>query len=360
LVLVEGAVARRSMQLLDVDDWAYRLAERTARRDAGRYDVLCFGDSLAKLEIVPRALTERSGLRAYNLAVSGSQAPASSILLRRVLDAGARPTAVLVDFFPPLLRAGPRHNLGRWANLANPAEAARVAWQASDPDLFAIAVLGRFLPSVHRRAAIRAQVTAALSGQEDPRYWWNTLLRRHWSKNAGAHLAATSPVAAGLTDREIDQVLASFYPQWEVHPANRAGVDEFLSLTRSRGIPVFWVLPPVLPALQDRLTSSGFESERDAFIRSFQARYENLTVLDGRGRLAGASAFFDPNHLAAPGAYAFSLALGDALRRSLVAHGQGSARWVAIDRVRPRPLPEGVEDLLASAAALGNVAAVRK
>jgi hypothetical protein len=358
VVLVEGSVARRPMRLLDVDDWAYRLGARVASHDAPRYDVLCFGDSLAKLSLVPRALTERSGLRAYNLAVSGSQAPASACLLRKALDSGARPAAVVVDFFPPLLRLGPRHNLGRWANLVDTSGAARLAWSASDAGLFGVAMLGRVLPSIHCRPSIRAQIVAALAGDADPRLWSNVLLRRNWSKNAGAHLTVASPTVAGLTDRQVADLRSDYYPRWEVHPANLAGVERFLELAASRGVPVYWVLPPVLPALQAKLSRSGFDTDHEAFLRSFQARYPGLTVLDGRGAVTAPSAFFDANHLAAPGAYAFSLAVGDALRRSRT--GRSPSRWIALGRVRPQPLPEGLEDVEQSALALQKLAPVRR
>ena len=87
--MTEAAVALCSLDLLDMDDWAYRKSEKAATRDAKRYDVLVFGDSMVKQGVVPRAVEERSGLRVLHLAVSGSQAPASLALLARALAAGA-------------------------------------------------------------------------------------------------------------------------------------------------------------------------------------------------------------------------------------------------------------------------------
>jgi hypothetical protein len=344
VVLAEGFVSRRSLELLDADDWAYRLSARAASRDARRYDVLCFGDSLTKLEIVPRAVSERSGLRAYNLAVSGSQPASSLALLRRVLDSGARPSAVVVDFFPPLLRLGPRHNLGRWANVLGPVEMLRLAWSARDGGLFAVPLLGRVFPSVQRRDAIRDAVRAALTGGLNMRPWFNTMLRRNWSCNGGAHLIPPSPGIATLTDRQLDEFRAGFYPEWSCHPANVAAVDSFLSLAAARGVPVFWVFPPLLPALQSRLDATGFEARHEQFAWSFQARYPNLTVLDGRGAVTDPAGFFDANHLSAQGAYAYSLALGDALRKTLHAPPSTRPRWVSLPHVKPRPLPDGLED----------------
>ena len=67
------------------------------------------GDSLAKLGVAPSLVEARSGRSVYNLAVCAGQAPSSYFLLRRVLDSGARPTAILVDFFPRLLQVPPQH-----------------------------------------------------------------------------------------------------------------------------------------------------------------------------------------------------------------------------------------------------------
>jgi len=68
---------------------------RRTRRVA--HDVLCFGDSQMKFGIAPHVVAARTGRPAYNLAIVGGQPPASYFLLRRALEAGARPSAVLFD-----------------------------------------------------------------------------------------------------------------------------------------------------------------------------------------------------------------------------------------------------------------------
>ena len=353
VVLAEASVARRGLDLLDMDDWAYRKNVRLAARGAGRYDVLCFGDSLIKLGVVPRAVEERSGLRVCNLAVSGSQAPASYVMLRRVLDSGAKPSAVVVDFQPPLLRLGPRHNLTRWANIMTPFEAAELARWARDPDLFATVALGRLLPSYHRRTGVRANVMGALSGAGDPRRFQNFLAFRNWSRNGGAQLMLPSPAMKTMTEKEALEIRRAFYPAWECHPANVAGLERFLALAAEHDVPVYWVLPPLLPALQTQLARSGIDARHEAFIRSWQDRYPNLVVIDGRNKVSDPDAFFDANHLSGGGAYAFSLALGDALRQARRGdRGVPANRWVALPEFRVGPIPKGFEDINQSQVAL--------
>lgn len=358
VALAEAFVAGCPFDFLDMDDWAYRNNAKTAAKRGAGYDLLCLGDSLVKLGVVPRAVRERSGLRTINLAVSGSQAPATHVLLERALGSGARPAAVLVDFQPPLLRLGPRHNLSRWADLMTPAEAARLAWWARDPDLFAAVALGRLLPSFHRRAAVRANVLGALTGAGDGRRYGNFVSFRNWSRNGGAQLMRPSPAVAALTDAEVESVRRGFYPEWACHPANVAGVERFLALAAAHDVPVYWLLPPLLPALQRKLADGGIDRRHEAFLRSWQARFPNLVVLDGRNTVTDPAAFFDANHLAAGGAYAFSLALGDALRQ--LRRGAPATRWVALPASRPCPLPDGLEDLGQSELALQALAGARR
>jgi hypothetical protein len=352
MVLVEAFVAHRSLDFLDMDDWAYRKNARAAERDAKRYDIICFGDSLVKLTVVPRAVEARSGLRTLNLAVSGSQAPASYALLKRTLEAGARPAGVVVDFQPPLLRLWPRHNLNRWADLLTFVEAAQLAHWAHDPDLFTTFALGRLLPSFHRRDAVRTNVKFALTGTGANHRWFNFLAFRNWSRNGGAQLAAPTPGLGDLTDKQVDDIRRGFYPRWECHPANLEGLRRFLELAAAHGVTVYWLLTPHLPAMHRKMAESGIDAQHEAFLRSWQARFPNVVVVDGRGKVSDPGAFYDANHLAARGAYAFSLGLGDALRHARA--GVPPSRWVTVADCRIVPLPEGYEDILQSHAALAS------
>lgn len=340
VVLIEGFVARRGLDFQEVDDWAYSLTAKKAARKDNRYDVLCFGESLVKLGVIPRAIRERSGLSAYNLAVSGSQSPSSYFLLKRVIESGARPKAVVVDFFPPQLRVGPRHNLTHWASLLTVAEAAQLSWWARDADLFATLALGRILPSYFGRIAVREHIAGAVSGKPDVRRYHSYSAIRHWNKYEGAQLMPVSPSVSKLTDEQLDEYLRGFYPEFYCHPANLEGVERFLTLAAEHKIPVYWVLPPISPALQDRMARSGFDARHEAFIRSYQARFSNVTVVDGRGTISDPAGFFDPNHLAGEGAYVFTQALADALKGPPAS----GPRWVALPLCRPEPLPAGVED----------------
>jgi hypothetical protein len=126
VMLAERFVVRHAFDFLSPDDHAYSRSAKFAAKNSRNYDILCFGESLTKLGVVPRVIRERTGRQAYNLALSGSPPMASYFLLRRVLESGAKPRAVIVDFSPILLRTGPRQALQRWASMVSTAE----AWEA--------------------------------------------------------------------------------------------------------------------------------------------------------------------------------------------------------------------------------------
>ena len=291
------------------------------------------------------------GVARRNLAISGSQAPASYFLLKRALATGARPAAVVVDFFPPLLRVGPRHNLARWAMLLTPLEAARLAWWAGDADLFGPAVLGRLLPSLRSaRACVRpswprwrARPTRASTTTSS-------------SSETGAGTTALSSCAPDPGGRTLGgparRPSARFFPAWDCHPANARAIEAFLALAASADVPVYWVLPPLWPAIHERLARTGFDAGHEAFVRSWQSRFPNLVVLDGRGELTDPLAFMDVNHVSAAGAYALSVGIGDALKRGAPPRTCLRRRWVFLSAERSRPVPEWVEDIEESRLAL--------
>src|SRR6516164_3507217 len=107
---VEVAVEYRELDTVSVDAWQYRFASRTAAAEAVDCEILAFGDSLLKYSYLPAVVERRQGLRSYNLAVCGGRAPYHCYLLRRVLEGGARPSVVLLEFFPSSLSTGPRLN----------------------------------------------------------------------------------------------------------------------------------------------------------------------------------------------------------------------------------------------------------
>ena len=87
----------------------WRTTGRAARgEEVRRSEVLCFGDSLVKHGSTRSSSKPRSAGRPSTWR-SRRPGPASYFLLRRTLDAGARPRALIVDFHPGLLLSRPSH-----------------------------------------------------------------------------------------------------------------------------------------------------------------------------------------------------------------------------------------------------------
>ncbi len=343
VLIVEGSIDARALDLFDVDEWAFRWTDRAVSGEAKRAEILCFGDSLVKLSVIPSVVRERTGKRVYNLALSGSQATTSYFLLKRALEAGSRPEAVVVDFTPPLLRVGPRHILTRWGALLDPLETAQLAWWAKDADFFAEVALGHALPSLRGKTTIRGNVKDALAGRSSANTIWNNMGIRNWDKNEGAQLMVGSAAAKNLPDAEVQRLREGYYPEWSCDPANAEGIDHFLALASRNNIRVFWLLVPVIPALQDKMSQSGIDARHEEFLRSWQAKYPDLVILDARRKVAEVDAFWDPQHLSIVGASAFSKTLGDVLRRSST--GKLDQNWVSLPDVKIGPLPPGIENI---------------
>jgi hypothetical protein len=324
---VERYVARHDARFTTVHAADWRHSGQSVPRAVG-CDLVGFGDSLVKFGLVPQVLELRlgTGRRAYNLAVPQGQAPAHYFLLRRLLRAGARPSAVLVD--GEMLVEKPLDNARVWPELASLRECAELAWEARDANVLATMVLARLLPSYKARHEIRLSVTSALKGKlpDEPRAL--PVIARNWNRNAGAQLLPPRNDPPGQDPRPAELERAGYRPtQWRCDPLNATYVKRFLDLAMARGIPVFWLLPPYHPEVQARRARYGWDGQYMAFLRNLQARYPSLTVIDGRNAGYPADVLADMTHLDRTGAIAFSDAVGGLLRDRLAGIG---SRWVEI------------------------------
>ncbi|HKI17220.1 MAG TPA: hypothetical protein VKA15_05050 [Isosphaeraceae bacterium] len=326
---------------------SWRKSSQSVASNEAKAEILCFGDSLVKLGVLPRVIEDRLGVSAYNLAVLAGQPASSFFLFRQVLESGHRPRAVIVDFSAPILTMPLRTNLEGWAELATCRDTIELALEAGDPAL-GFAIASRWLvPSRSRQATLRPALAV---GQEHDRTGSTVVDRRvferNWSRNRGAQVAPRQfvPIAGALPAPPKEGEY-----QWRPKPVHAAYVARFLSLAKSHGIPVYWVLPPVVASRRERLESSGVVAAYDAFVVSFATAYAGLTILDGNSLDWGARAFRDPIHLNRDGAVAFSLAIARSLARRLGrADRAGLPRWVRLDApldISGQPWERLLEDL---------------
>ncbi len=318
-----------------------QLAWKAAKYQAPKREVLCFGDSLIKLSLIPRVFEQRTGLSCYNLAVSGSQTPMSYLLLKRALDSGAKPKAILVEFMPSLFRLPPTHNLSRWSYVAGLSDAAEMAWRENNRILFDRVLVNKLLTSMEARKEIRRILQRQLLGPESapdevPMY------RRHWIKFDGAQIMPANPT---LTEKDFDPATWAngFYPHWYVNRVNRAYLLKFLDLAASNKIEVYWLLPPIMPSVQDLCEKSGFAARQTAFLETLQKRYSNLSIVDGRYAGYDDKVYMDPNHLGREGAYIYSVEIGNLMRRRF-SGGLEQTAWLTLPGYRFRAVDVAIED----------------
>jgi len=304
-----------------------------AGKELGRADILCFGDSLVKFGVVPSVIERRLGRPAGNLALLQGVPAASYFLLRRSLDAGARPLALIVD--GELLERRPSDlGLDRvWPELASLGEGAEVAWLARDPDFFAAFALARTLNSVRARREIRGQVAQALRGEAGSLRHAYYRDRWNWDSNRGGFLIPTTPHAP----EDLPEVLGPLGEQavaWSGQPDNVAFLEKFLGLANSRGIPVFFLLPPTHPGYQRANERNGHEATFLKFVRDLQGRHHSVCVIDGRHSGYDASSFFDLVHLNRRGAIAFTSAVSEILADRLARPSAPRPGWAELPMFR--------------------------
>ena len=332
--IFEAFVGRHELDAVAPNDWPYLIARRSGAREARGRDLLVLGDSQAKFGVLPGVLGPRGSLRAYNLAISGAQAAATYEVLRLALEGGARPRAVVVDFSPILLATPPRTRSEGLPFLLGYGGTLRLAWSSHDTDLVAGLLARQTLPSLRCREGLRAWVWAALEGRTNRNRLMMPEALDHWVRNDGAWVVP----AMERSPEEIERNRRLYPAGWTPDSANAHYVRLFLGLAEAHGVSVYWLMPPVHPALQAASEAAGFDRKHDTFVRALQRKFPNLVVLDGRHSGYDPAVFLDPTHLGREGAFALSQDLGDMLLG--LRQGQSGSmppdRWVPLPHYRPR------------------------
>ena len=355
IVVVERAIAGRMIAVTTHVASSWGFAAEAARGDGARSEILGFGDSLIKFGFLPQIIQKRTGRTAYNLAALAGPSSRDYQILKRVLDAGGKPSAIVVCIQVVHLGSGPRSHVRHFAESVTLAEALDLAWTSRDPGLFASLMIERRVPSIRARFEIRGNLMRALRGEEGV---WTPLfypLRRNWNRSRGAHIvpeehhSPDDPAAAEAHARELYPY--DFADVSDQVPVHEIYIRRFLNLAAQRKIPVFWVLPPMLPAVEDRQQRVALTALSTALARRVQVWYPEVVVVDGRERGYDAGAFVDGVHLNRRGAYVFSRDLADMLRHRLNETSSANL-WVLLPRYRPSTMEVELEDTTQSTAAL--------
>ena len=334
VALGEAIVGRVEPSIIGVEPWDWRrTGAASVSPEVQSAAVLCFGDSLVKLGVQPRVLEAGlgKGRRAYNLALCAGRAPSSYFLLRRALEAGAKPEALVVDFNDSFLAEPPETTIRLYSELLRFREARELAGTMSRPDFASTVLTFQGLKAAKNRFEIRRAILDSLLGRWDGgKQAASVALRKNWKANRGGQVMPK--VATPLPDDSA--AWAWVQPSgWRADPTNLAYLSAFFELAEARKIPVFWLLPPLHPGFTARRVELGLDVPIDAFVAQIVAKFPQVVVVDGRRAKYDASVFIDMAHLDLDGSRRLSEALG-----SVVAQGL-SRPDVRVVALLPSPAP---------------------
>ncbi len=345
VTLVESYVVRRDLDFTTRTDFDWKQTAFAASHRAAKAEILCFGDSQVKFGVQPKLLEERLGRSSYSLALYGGGPPSSYFLLRRALEAGAKPAAVLVNFEQGAMLADHLHHVHprHWSELLDARDCLDVARTYGEANLFASLLTSHILPSYRARFELRSNIVASLKGQSTSTRHDNVIHRRNWKVNHGAEVNTRSSGYGG----DVPEGYRVLVDNWTPIPVNAAYARRFFRLAARHHIRVFWLMQPYVPAYQRMREDRGMDRHYEAFARSLLTTFPNVEVIDSRRSGFEPSVFLDPVHLDRRGAAVETESIA-AILHDRLAVPAGGPRWHLLPAYRDRPADSDLEDAFQS------------
>lgn len=325
VLAVEGTLARREPALASYAAWNSTYAATEAMGKALDSQVLCLGDSQVKFGLDPRVIERDSGLKAYNLAIAGAPPPASYFALRRALEAGAKPSAIVVGHMT--FSGSPRKQAEQLIGFNQVRECLDLARACRDADYFARLTVERVIGSVRLRDPLRKAICAALAGKPVPGLGEGLARMPGWGANRGAEILPENTLFAGRMEPDLAERVYS--RPWTVYSLYAGYFHRLLDLAEAHRIKVVWVVAPIAPEAQTHREALNLDVLHTRNIRAIQKRHPNVVILDARHAEYPASLFFDSCHLNGLGAERLSQTVATVLRKTP-------------DFFSPGPTPSGV------------------
>jgi hypothetical protein len=315
---------------------------------------------MIKFGVLPAVLEARTGRPTYNLAVYSGRLATSYYLLKRAIEAGARPAAVVLDCLDGPWPGNEAVTLSQdfeatrenWPHVLTPAECVELGWSTRSPTLAGNLLVARLLPTVRLRFGVRRWVMACLDGAGERPYQHNVIALRNWNANKGAQVEPAAAPVAGPAGA-FGPPAAPPPGRYRDNPIMEAYSRKFLDLAASHGIKVFWVVPPFTPAKQAFRFREGHLWCNLTHARALMERYPNMVVVYGADSGYPAEVFSQQIHLNSAGNARFSDDLGAVIARHLDGPPAG-ARWADLPRFRPLTPATPFEDTIRSGLAVAS------
>jgi hypothetical protein len=354
LVAVMESVIKRGQVSYDQSsawDWLHARARNTVKSKG--CEVLIFGDSTAKTGLLPRVIAGQTGLRSYNLALIGGQAPSSYFSLRQALRAGARPKLIVMSNLPTMLARPFTFNERQWPELLDPLEGLLLASDVRDPIFYARFLVQWLFPSVRARLDVRLAISNALQCKTRPPE--NEPFRRSWKTNLGSVIF---PVEYTYRGDARGWSQGNYPGPWRCEAINALYLHRFIELAAQHGITVVWLLYPLEPESQTLMELGGQSARFEWFVRDQVGRHRNLVVLDGTRAGLRRAEFSDQTHPNREGARVVSARLAAALNH--LASGESPRGWITLPAAEKRRRDVPIEDVAQAFFALERAAKVRR
>jgi hypothetical protein len=233
-----------------------------------------------------------------------------------------------------------------WPGLVGKSDVFDLSWSQRNADIATRIWLAQVFTSYRARVEIRASILAALQDRslvgDETRIF---VTRWNIRSNRGALVMPDGVRVADTFGRHLQHLETTVR-----QPRSVEFMSRFLQLAVTRGINVYWVIPPVSPEYQAGCDEVGSTQSYSRFARSVQSKFPNVIVVDGRHAGYTPDLFVDGMHLTRRGATALSESLADVINRPI-----GADRWVELPAYRERPVSPAIEDILESRIAIGLV-----
>jgi hypothetical protein len=340
IVLTESFIARNDLKFsrIEANDW--KTTAESARSSGQFGGILCLGDSQVKFGLLPLVMESKVGQPVECLAVQGGQAPSTYFLLKKALEAGARPSALVIDWEPHLLKSGAEHNVRMWPEITDLSDNLELSWTAGDASGFLSRLMAGIFPSYRARTEIRDNIKAALNGETPQMPEWIERSARNRMMNRGATALAKDHIGRTADLNRWGNKVAT---PWSAHPVNTAFARKTLKLAEAYKIPVFIAIMPVSPGMLQKYEQNGMDQPYTQWVKKLVHRFPNVVVVDLRRSNYDASVFYDPLHLDRDGALSASLAFGRFLRDHLDQPPTAN-RWVQMTPYQPAVAEVAFED----------------
>jgi hypothetical protein len=306
-------------------EFGHRLTRvRHAQRESPRPVVVVIGTSRTQNAIFPGAMEFSDATdspRVFNFGQSASPPLKELLTLRRLLGAGVKPSAVVVEVLPSYLMAdGPaEQQLAVQAPRLSAADLAYLAPYCADAESLRLAWLRARANPWHAQRQV-------LMNHWLPRWQpWKRRFEFQWTSldaDGFQPVASASPEFRKVAVAHAQKEYASAFARFSAGAGSVRAVRDLVALCREHRIPVAFLVPPVSPAFRASF-APGVYSAGEAHLLAL-ARRLDVPVFPAPRDMTE-DEFLDGHHLLRHGAARYSRWLADNHLRPWLA-GQGVGR----------------------------------